>query len=169
GSVTSAVATLTVLVPPGITTQPQSLTVTQGQSASFSVVASGTAPLSYQWSLNGTALSGATSSTLTLTNVPTTYAGSYAVVVTNVAGSVTSAVATLTVLVPPGITTQPQSLTVTQGQSASFSVVASGTAPLSYQWSLNGTDLPGATSSTLTLNNVQPTDAGGRYAAVVTK
>jgi hypothetical protein len=100
GSVTSAVATLTVLVPPGITTRPQSLTVTQGQSASFSVVASGTAPLSYQWSFNSTALSGATSTTLTLTNAQATDTGNYTVVVTNVAGSVTSAVATLTVTNP---------------------------------------------------------------------
>jgi hypothetical protein len=98
--VTSAVATLTVLVPPAITTPPQSLTVTQGQSASFSVVASGTAPLSYQWSLNGMALPGATGSTLTLNRVQTTDAGSYTVVVTNIAGPVTSAAATLTVTNP---------------------------------------------------------------------
>jgi hypothetical protein len=167
GSVTSEVATLTVNMLPGITTQPQSLTVTQGQSASFSVLASGTAPLSYQWSLNGTALSGATSSTLTLTNVPTTYAGSYAVVVTNIAGSVTSAVATLTVLVPPGITTQPRSQAVTQGQSASFSVVASGTTPFTYQWYFNGSPLGGvAQSSTLTLNAVD-TSKAGNYTVVV--
>jgi hypothetical protein len=167
GSVTSVVATLTVLVPPGIQTQPNSQTVTQGQNASFSVVANGSALLSYQWSLNTTALLGATSSTLTLTNAQTTDAGSYMVVVTNAAGSVTSAVATLTVLVPPGITTRPQSLTVTQGQSASFSVVASGTAPLSYQWSFNSTALSGATSTTLTLTNAQATDTGN-YTVVVT-
>jgi hypothetical protein len=167
GSVTSAVATLTVLVPPGITTQPQSLTVTQGQSASFSVVASGTAPLSYQWSFNSVALSGATSSTLTLTNAQATDAGSYTAVVANPGGSITSEVATLTVNIPPGITTQPQSLTVTQGQSALLSVVANGTAPLSYQWSLNSTALSGATSSNLTLTNVQASDTGN-YTVVVT-
>ena len=160
GSITSAVATLTVLVPPGITTPPQSQTVIQGQDASFWVVASGTAPLSYQWNLNGTPLVGATNASLALTNVQATDAGSCTVVVTNAAGSVTSAVATLTVLVPPGITTPPQSQAVTQGQNASFWVVASGTAPLGYQWSLNGTALSSATSSTLTLNNVQTTDAG---------
>jgi hypothetical protein len=167
GSITSAVATLTVLVLPGITTQPQSLTVTQGQSASFSVVASGTAPLSYQWSFNSAALSGATSTTLTLTNVQATDAGSYTAVVANPGGSITSEVATLTVNIQPGITTQPQSLTVTQGQSALLSVVASGTAPLSYQWSLNSTALSGATSSTLTLTNVQASDTGN-YTVVVT-
>src|SRR5439155_955559 len=103
-----------------------------GQTASFSVLASGDTPLSYQWNFNGTALSGATNATLGLTNVQTNQAGNYTVLVANNWGSVTSAVATLTVYVPPAIATQPQSLTVTQAQTASFSVVASGTATLSY-------------------------------------
>ena len=167
GSVTSSNATLTVLVPSAITTQPQNRTVTQGQNASFSVVASGTPPLNYQWACNGTALSGATSLTLTCTNVQTINAGSYTVVVTNSLGSVTSAVAALAVNVPPAITTQPQSQTVTLGQNASFSIVANGTAPLSYQWSHNGTALAGATTSALALSNVQTTDAGS-YTVVVT-
>jgi Immunoglobulin domain len=97
------VATLTVLVPAGITTQPQSQAVVQGQNALFSVVASGDAPLSYQWSLNGTVLSGATSSTLALTNVQTTDAGSYTVVVTNPWSSVPSAAEMLTVMNPPSL------------------------------------------------------------------
>jgi hypothetical protein len=167
GSITSSVAMLTVNAPPSITTQPQSQTVTLGQNTSFSVVASGTTPLSYQWACNGTALSGATSSTLTRTNVQTINAGSYTVVVTNSLGSVTSAVAALAVNVPPAITTQPQSQTVTLGQNASFSIVANGTAPLSYQWSHNGTALAGATTSALALSNVQTTDAGS-YTVVVT-
>jgi uncharacterized protein YjbI with pentapeptide repeats len=167
GSVTSGAATLTVNVPPGITTQPLSKTVTVGQNVIFSVAAGGTAPLSYQWSFNGAALSGATSSALTLSNVQTSIAGSYSVVVANVAGSATSAVATLTVYVPPGITSQPQSQTTIQGQNASFSVTASGTAPLSYQWNFNGAALSGATSSELTLSNVQ-TRIAGNYSVVVT-
>jgi purine nucleoside phosphorylase len=166
GSVTSALATLTVNVTPEITTQPLAQTVTAGQNVSFSIVGTGTAPLNYQWSFNGTALAGASTSALTLANVQTTDAGSYTVVVTNVAGSVTGAVATLTVYVPPAITTQPLSQTVTQGQSASFSVVASGTALLSYQWTRNGTALAGASTSALTLANVQTTDAGS-YTVVV--
>ena len=167
GSVMSSNATLTVLVPPRITTEPQSQTVTVGHPALFSVVASGTEPLSYQWSLNGTALVGATNSALTLNTVQPADAGSYTVGVTNFAGSVTSAVATLIVNAPPLITTEPQSQTVTVGQDASFSVVAGGTAPLSYQWSLNGTALSGGASSVLTLTNVQTTDAGS-YTVVVT-
>jgi hypothetical protein len=167
GSVTSAAATLTVYVPPGITTQPLSQTVAAGQNVTFSVVAGGTAPLGYQWYFNGTTLSGATASALTLDSVQTNNAGSYSVAVSNVAGSVTSAAATLTVYVPPAITTQPQSQTMTQGQSASFSVVASGTAPLAYQWNFNGAALSGATSSALTLSNVQSGIAGS-YSVVVT-
>jgi hypothetical protein len=167
GTVTSSGATLTVNVPAGITTQPLSRAVLVGQNASFSVQASSTAPLSYQWRFNGTALSGATSSALTLTNVQTTNAGSYTVVVSNPYGSVVSAVATLTVNVPAGIATQPSSQTATQGLNATFSVVASGTEPLSYRWRFNGTALSGATNSVLTLSNVQ-TNQGGSYTVVVT-
>lgn len=166
GFATSAVATLSFAVPPGIVTQAQDEVVAPGQVASFSVTASGTAPLSYQWNLNGTALPGATNSALTITNAQMTDAGGYSVLVTNIAGSVTSAVANLTVAVAPGIVAQPLDQSVAPGQSAFFSVTASGTAPLSYQWNLNGAPLPGATGSTLTLTSPQATDAGG-YSVVV--
>jgi hypothetical protein len=165
GSVTSTVATLTVYAPPGITTQPGKLEVTQGQNASFSVVTTGTAPLSYQWNFNGSAVSGANDATLTLSSVQAAQAGNYTVVVSNAWGSVTSAVATLTVDVPPGITTQPQSQTAVEGQVVSFSVVASGTGSLSYQWYLNGSTR-GNNKSTLTVHNVKTNDAGN-YAVVV--
>jgi hypothetical protein len=166
GSVTSAPATLIVDAPPSISTGPQSQTVIAGRDVSFSVVASGTAPLRYQWNLAGASIPGATQPTLTLNNVQPTDAGNYSVVVANVAGSTPSAAATLTVLVPPSITTEPQSQTVIAGQSASFSVVADGTAPLNYQWSFGTTALPGATNAALTLTNVQPADAGD-YTVVV--
>ena len=167
GSVTSFGATLTVNVPASITTQPLSQTVTIGQTVSFSVVPGGTAPFSYQWTFNGTNLAGATGSTLTLNNVQTNNAGTYSVVVTNVAGSVTSSGATLTVNVPAGITTQPLSQTAVAGQNVSFSVMPGGTAPFSYQWTFNGTNLDGATGSTLTLNSVQTNDVG-TYSVTVT-
>jgi len=116
---------------------------------------------------NGTALSGATNSALALTNAQTTNAGSYTVVVNNPVGSITSQVAALTVLIPPGIQTQPQSQTVAAGQSASFSVVAGGTAPLACQWHFNSAPVSGATNASLTLTNVQTTNAGS-YTVVVT-
>lgn len=167
GSVTSLTATLTVYVPPSISGQPQSLTVTQGQSASFSVTAGGTQPLSYQWRLNSTNLPGATASNYSRASAQIADAGNYTVVITNMGGALTSGVATLTVLAPPSISSQPQSLTVTQGLNATFTVTAAGTLPLGYQWSLNGTNIPGATGSALALTNVQLTNAGS-YRALAT-
>ncbi len=172
GSVTSAVATLTVTsapVAPAITTQPASQTVTAGASATFRVVASGTAPLSYQWRRNGTNIAGATSATFVLSAVTTAEAGTYTVVVRNAAGSVTSAGATLTVTavaVAPRITTQPVSHTVVAGANVTFSVVATGTTPLRYQWRKNGAAISGATGATLALTGVT-TAAAGSYTVVV--
>jgi hypothetical protein len=96
-SVTSKAATLTVDAAPSITAQPQSQTVAAGSSVTFSVVASGNPAPTYQWSLNGTPLSGATKANLTLNNVKAANDGTYTVAVTNALGSVTSAGATLTV------------------------------------------------------------------------
>ena len=166
GSATSDAATLTVSTPPSITTQPSAATVTAGGAASFSVVASGTATLSYQWRKDSTAISGATAATYTVASTKTTDAGSYTVVVSNVAGSVTSNAATLTVNTPPAITTQPSAATVTAGGAASFSVVASGTATLSYQWRKDGTAISGATAATYTVASTKTTDAGS-YTVVV--
>ena len=157
---TSAVAVLTVLVPPAITAQPTNLVVVAGANASFSVTASGTLPLSYQWQFNGAGVTGATGTSLALTSVQPTNAGSYTVVVTNTAGSVTSAVAVLTVLVPPAISAQPTNLSVVAGANAGFSVTASGTLPLSYQWRFNGAGIAGATGTSLALTSVQPTNGG---------
>jgi len=85
---------------PSITTQPASATVNSGSSVSFSVVATGTEPLSYQWQLGGVAISAATSATYNIASVSTSQAGTYTVVVSNAAGSVTSNSATLTVNTP---------------------------------------------------------------------
>jgi sugar lactone lactonase YvrE len=166
GSVTSSNALLTVLVPPTIAAQPQSLTVTQGQSAAFSVTPAGTAPFVYQWLFNGGAISTATASGYTLTSAQSTNAGSYSVAVSNSAGSVTSSNALLTVLLPPSIAAQPQSLTVTQGQSAAFSVTPAGTAPFAYQWLFNGGAISAATASGYTLTSAQSTNAGSYSVAV---
>jgi uncharacterized repeat protein (TIGR02543 family) len=160
-------ATVTTVSPPTITSQPASQTVNPGASAIFSVVASGATPLSYQWRFNGVNISGATSSSYTKSNVQATNAGNYSVVVNNAYGSATSANAVLTVNTPPVITAQPQSQTVIAGSSATFTVTATGSTPLAYQWRLNGTNLPGATSSICTRVNAQPADAGA-FTVVVT-
>lgn len=168
GSVVSDNATLNIVAPPGIITQPQNQYAKQNQTVSFSVIASGTGPLSYQWYFNGASLGSAgNAATLTLSQVGASQAGPYYVVLTNSMGAITSAVATLTIGFPPQITTPPQSQTIVAGQNASFSVVASGTNPLRYQWLLNGSALSGATGSSLTLTNVQAAQAGN-YTVVVT-
>jgi len=167
GSATSAVATLAVLVPPSLTTQPTNQIVVQGSNAPLSVVAAGTVPLGYQWRFNGTNVSGATTNAYAVTNAQSTNAGSYTVVVTNGAGAATSAVATLTVNIPPSFTMQPNSQTVTQGVNVALTAAATGTAPLSYQWRFKGTNIAGATTNSYTRNNVQVSDAGD-YSVVVT-
>jgi hypothetical protein len=160
GSITSGAATLTVLDLPTITGQPQSSVNTAGETVSFTVTANGTGPLSYQWSKDGSVILGATAATLTLPNVSADNSGTYAVTITNLAGSVTSSGAILTVITLPTITIQPASVTNVAGTTASFNVGASGTAPLSYQWFKASSPLAGATSSTLTLTNVSSADVG---------
>jgi hypothetical protein len=157
GSVQSTAATL--VVSPTITNQPQSQTVSAGSTAAFSVGATGLFD-SYRWQFNGAALAGATNATLILSNAQPPNAGPYWVVVSNIAGSVTSSVADLTITVPPSITTEPESQTVAQGSNVTLFVTAAGTAPIAYQWRFNGTNLNGATASSLTRTNFQRVNAG---------
>ena len=154
--------------PPAVLVQPTNQTVAVGGSATFTVVANGNQPLTYQWNLNGTNIIGATSPVLLLNNLQLTNAGNYTVLVTNAYGSVLSSNATLTVFtIPPFITAQPTNQTVLLGNLATFSVAAGGTAPLSYQWALGLTNIVGATNSGLLLSNVQLTNAGN-YTVLVT-
>lgn len=157
---------------PQIMTQPANASVTAGQTAAFMVVATGTAPLAYQWRKNQTNISGATSASYT---TPATTAGdngaTFDVVVSNgISPNATSSVATLTVNtapVAPAITTQPQSATVTVGQTATFTVVASGTAPLGYQWQKNQTNISGATSASYTTPATTSADNGSTFRVIV--
>src|SRR6266567_9196978 len=175
-------AVSTGLCQPVITTQPSSLTNIAGTSAAFSVEATGTEPLHYQWQFYTLDRTDQTNAILLLTNVQTGDAGSYTVVITNVDGAVTSAVATLTVLLYPKInflrlsgyaaTSQDishlyRSNSVSPGANLIFTTSASGTAPLHFQWQFNQLDLPGKTGTSLALTNAQLTNAG-EYAIVVT-
>ena len=176
GTATSAAAVLTVVVPvtntaPQILTSPSSQTVNVGSNATFSVAASGTTPMTYHWLFNGGNMSGQTASTLNLSDVQQSQAGNYSVIVSNVAGTATSAAAVLTVVVPvtntaPQILTSPSSQTVNVGSNATFSVAASGTTPMTYHWLFNGGNMSGQTASTLNLSDVQQSQAGN-YSVIV--
>jgi hypothetical protein len=159
-------------VAPSISLQPNGQTVTAGQTATFSVLASGTAPFSYQWRKNTANISGAMSASYTTpAAMVADNAAKFDVVVSNSAGSVTSAQATLTVNaapVGPSITMQPANQTVTAGQTAAFSVVATGTAPLSYQWRKNTANIGGATAASYTTPATTSADNAAKFDVLVT-
>jgi hypothetical protein len=161
GSITSAVATVTVVLPPSISSQPIPQAVAVGASLVLGASADGTAPLSYQWQNSSGAIPGQTNSSLDLSPAQTNYSDNYSVVVSNPYASATSQVASVFVYLPVSILAQPNSLVGPASASASFSVVASGfPAPTSYQWTFNGTNLPGATSSLLNINRINLSTIG---------
>ncbi len=161
GTATSNAATLTVTAAPAptaptITVQPANITVAAGATATFTVTAAGTAPLTYQWKKGATSIAGATTASYT---TPATVIGDdgslFSVVVSNSSGSATSSAATLTVTAAPAptapsITVQPADRSVTAGQTATFSVTATGAAPLTYQWKKGGASIAGATGASYT-------------------
>ena len=152
-------------IAPSITLQPVSQSAIQSTSATFSVLATGTA-LGYQWYFNGTPIPGANGPTCTIANVQPVSAGSYSVLVANSYGSISSLAAVLSVLPAVTIITQPASQNVAPGGTALFSVTATGMASLSYQWTFNGTNIPGATASTYTVAPVANTNMG-TYSVIV--
>ena len=166
GSAQSDRAILIVSLAPTVLRQPQSRAALSGEPASFSVTASGTPPLGFQWRFNGADIPGATDATLIVPNASPASEGDYTVTVKNAAASVTSQAARLTVSARARITQQPQPVKATVGGSASFGVVADGTPPLQYQWKFNGADIPGATQPALNVQNIRATDAG-TYSVVV--
>lgn len=152
---------------PSITTQPVNESVTAGQTATFSVATTGSAPLTYQWMKNGVAISGANSSNYSTPVTTITDNGvKFSVSVRNSSGSVTSSTALLTVTAPavaPVITLQPVAQSVTAGQAATFSVATTGTAPLTYQWSRNGSPIIGAISSLYMTALTAAADNGSQF------
>ena len=181
GTATTSAATLTVDFAPTVTTQPASQTVTAGQTATFTAAASGNPTPTVQWqvSTNGGStfsnISGATSTTLTLSNTTTAQNGDeYQAVFSNSVGTATTSAATLTVNTAqfaPTVTTQPASQTVTAGQTATFTAAASGNPTPTVQWqvSTNGgstfSNIPGATSTTFSFTATAAQN-GDEYQAV---
>ena len=158
----------TKLQPPAIGIPPQSLIVSTGSPASFSVTATGPM-LQYLWFFNGNPIPGATNSSINIASAQPAHIGNYYVAVANPAGNVNSAVATLGLgNVAPIINSQPQNQTNNAGGTAIFTVAAIGTMPLSYQWYYNNsTPLLGHTGTQLLLSNITTNDAGN-YRCLVT-
>jgi kumamolisin len=155
--------TLTGSTIPVITTQPLAQVVTAGPSVTFSAAASGTAPLAYQWLQDGTAISGATSASYTISSTSGNNTGAYSVIVSNPFGSATSNSASLV-----AATSQPTAQTVTSGNSVTFSIVVpSAGAPYSYQWLFNGSAIAMATNSSYTIDDAVAANAGN-YSVLVT-
>jgi hypothetical protein len=164
--------------PPSITTQPVSKVGVASQTTTFSVAATGSAPLNYQWTLNGENIEGATSPVLMLENLQFNQSGTYNVTVFNGAGSVVSSNATLTILLPAYITQHPvgravyikpdaKAANLPEGTNVTFTVAATTVdPPLSYQWHVNGVPIDGATGPSLTVNDVQLEDEGDYSCAV---
>lgn len=145
GSVMSNAASLNYNSPPAISANPTDATICNGQTNQFCATATGTAPLTYQWQLNGSNISGANLSCYSAGT-----AGTYRCVVTNSCGSATSSNAILTVNDVPTISSQPVAATICSGQTNQFCVVASGFGPFTYQWQKDGVNITGATSSCYT-------------------
>ena len=131
------------IIAPVITDQPVSAVKTVGEAVTFTVTATGTPTPTYQWRKDTVNIGGATSDSYTIASVVEADAADYDCVATNAAGSDTSAAATLTVNVPVTITTQPQTQNVDPGATVTFTVAASGTAPITYQWKKDGSDIAG--------------------------
>lgn len=172
GSVTSSEALLSVrAVAPTLTTAPLAVSTVAGRTATFSVVAAGSAPLAYQWLRDGVEIAGATAASYTTVALTLADDGrQFAVRVSNAAGSVTSAAVALGVSpapVAPEIATQPAAATVAAGQTATFAVTATGTAPLAYQWRRNGAPIDGATGGSYTTGATTVADSGAAYSVVV--
>ncbi|MFO1450763.1 MAG: S8 family serine peptidase [Opitutaceae bacterium] len=160
GTATSAEATLTVLDPPSIVTQPQGQLVAAGSRVELKVVAAGSPTLTYQWQRAGVPIQGATSPTYVIDAIVSTQTGSYSVVVSNSVGTVTSNGAFIEVLEPPAIVFQPSSQTVVAGRTLVLDVSVSGTVPYTFAWFKNGVQIPNEVQPSLRFTTVRLEDAG---------
>jgi uncharacterized repeat protein (TIGR03803 family) len=182
-------AILTVDLAPTVTDSgsPKDETVQVGGTAAFTAAATGTPTPTVQWQVSTDGgktfnnVSGAASTTLTLTNVQASQNGyQYQAVFTNSNGTATTSAATLTVQYAPTVTSNPSSQTVSLGQNVTFTAAANGSPTPAVQWQVSteggktfanlsdGTNVSGATSATLTLSNVQASQNGYQYQAVFT-
>jgi parallel beta-helix repeat protein len=159
---------INVVLWPAITAQPQDTNVLAGQNFNLSVAATGTAPLTYRWTFEGTTISGATTSTLSITNAQSANEGVYQAIISNQAGSVSSRYVRVRVSPSaPSIASGPASLTVTAGSNATFNVSAIGSQPISFQWFKDGSLLSTSTALQFVVTNAQAANIGS-YLVVAT-
>lgn len=166
---TAAVATpggwFTPGVPPIITSHPTNVTVGAGNTATFSVSASGS-DLQYRWQRAGTNIPGATNATLVLNNVQLNQATNYTAFVFNSAGSAVSTAAKLTVLAPVTFTLEPESQNVAPGANLTLNAAAIGNGPVRYQWRFEGADIPGATNASYSITGANLSQHHGNFSVV---
>jgi len=164
----ATIALLSLLVPcfgqgalpdPGIAVEPQSQIAPAGVSFTLSVTASGTAPFYYQWWDSAGPIPDATNASYTLDPAEPTNSDNYFVTVNNAFGSITSSGATVTIGLPPSISDQPVSQNVAAGSVLTLNVIASGTAPLSYQWWDGAGPIQDATNAIYILDPAEPDDS----------
>jgi Tol biopolymer transport system component len=160
------VTLVNVSAEPTITSQPATLIVPAGGSGILAVGATGSGPISYQWSFNGVAIPGATSPVLSLNNVGNAHVGSYQVAVTNPFGTTNSNNANFILLGAPVVTQQPASTTANQGDTATFTVAASGSDPR-YTWMVNGSPIGGANAASYTTPTLVGANSGAVYSVIV--
>jgi len=154
-------------IPITIGTQPQSTNILQGSTLALFTLESGTLPMTFQWRFNGSPIAGVSVDEMWITNIQPANAGDYVLVASNVVGAVTSAVAVVNVLCPPSIVVPPANQEAPLFANLTFTVTASGTPLLSYQWNLDGLPIPGATNNTFNIPNVQLANYGN-YSVLVT-
>ena len=160
GLVNSSSSSLSLSAATAILTQPSSVTACEGVSTMLSVAASGQGVLTYQWKKSGTDISGATSSSLSFTSLTSVDAAAYTVSVSAGCGSLLSSSANVTVNPATAIVAQPVSATICSGNAANLSVNATGASPITFQWSFNGVEIGGATSSLYSIPSANVNNAG---------
>jgi uncharacterized delta-60 repeat protein len=131
-----------------------------GTIAQFAAAVAGASPVVYQWQKDGVNMQGASQSVLEIPRVKAADSGLYSVILTNISGSITSAVARLQVLQTPTILTQPFSQKRTSGSSATLKLQAAGAEPFVYQWSKDGFPVEGANNPVLALQDTSEAHVG---------